>query len=81
MTHLLYVRLTKPVGHQTKRHLMLSKLYTKYESSGHCDFGGVDFFSIVSLWELMTHGVGPFFIPGAWLAGFIKRTIIALYII
>ena len=35
---------------------------------------------IVSLWELMTPGVGPFFTPGASLAGFIKRTIIHCYI-
>ena len=31
-------------------------------------------FPIVSLWELMAPGVGQFFTPGAWLAGFIKRT-------
>ena len=31
-------------------------------------------FPIVSLWELMTPGAGPFLTPGAWLAGFIKRT-------
>ena len=35
---------------------------------------------IVSLWELMTPGVGPFLTPGASLAGFIKRTIIHCYI-
>ena len=29
---------------------------------------------IVSLWELMTPGVGPSLTPGAWLAGFMKRT-------
>ena len=33
-------------------------------------------FPIVSLWELMTPRLGPFLTPGAWLAGFIKRTII-----
>ena len=33
-------------------------------------------FPIVSPWELMTPGAGPFLTPGAWLAGFIKRTTI-----
>ena len=43
-------------------------LHTKYESSGSCDFGEEDFFyvfPIVSLWELMTPGAGPFLTPGA----------------
>ena len=43
-------------------------LLTKYESSGPCGFGEEDFFyvfPIVSLWELMTPGAGPFLIPGA----------------
>ena len=42
-------------------------LLTKYESSGLCGFGEEDFFvfPIVSLWELMTPGAGPFFTPGA----------------
>ena len=44
-------------------------LHTKYESSGPCGFGE-DFFKnvfpIVSLWELMTPGVGPVFTPGAF---------------
>ena len=31
-------------------------------------------FPIVCLWEIMTPGEGPFLTPGAWLAGFIKRT-------
>ena len=38
-------------------------LLTKYESSGPCGFGEEDFFyvfPIVSLWELMTPGAGPF---------------------
>ena len=38
------------------------------------------FFPIVSLWELMTPGAGPFLTPGAWLAGFIKRTTTYCYI-
>ena len=41
-------------------------LLTKYESSGPCGFGEEDFFyvfPIVSLWELMTHGAGPFLTP------------------
>ena len=36
-------------------------------------------FPIVSLWELMTPGAGPFLTPGAGLAGFIKRTTIHCY--
>ena len=35
-------------------------------------------FPIVSLWELMTPGAGPFFTPGAWLAEFTKWTTIHL---
>ena len=31
-------------------------------------------FPIVCLGEIMTPGTGPFFTPGAWLAGFIQRT-------
>ena len=61
-------------------------LHTKYESSGPCGLGEAlglvvsekkNFFyvfPIVSLWELMTPGVGLFLTPGAWLAGFIERT-------
>ena len=37
-------------------------------------------FPIVSLWELMTLGAGPFLNPRAWLAGFIKRTTTHCYI-
>ena len=43
-------------------------LLTKYESSGPCGFGEEDFFyvfPIVSLWELINPGAGPFLIPGA----------------
>ena len=43
-------------------------LLTKYESSGPCGFGEEDcfyVFPIVSLWELMTPGAGPFLTPGA----------------
>ena len=44
-------------------------LQTKYESSGPCGFGEEDifcvFFPIVSLWELMTPGAGPYLTPGA----------------
>ena len=43
-------------------------LLTKYESSRRCGFGEEDFFyifPIVSLWELMTPGAGPFLTPGA----------------
>ena len=57
-------------------------LHITYESSGSCGFGEEDIFyvfRIVSLWELITPRVGPFFTPGAWLAGFIKRTTIHCY--
>ena len=37
-------------------------------------------FPFVCLQELMTPWVGPFLTPGAWLAGFIKRTTILCYI-
>ena len=37
-------------------------------------------FPIVNLWELMTPWAGQFLTPGAWLAGFIKRTTIHCYI-
>ena len=43
-------------------------LLTKYESSGPCGFGEEVFFyvfPIVSLWELMAPGAGPFLTPGA----------------
>ena len=43
-------------------------LLTKYEISGPFGFREEDFFyvfPIVSLWELMTPGVGPFLTPGA----------------
>ena len=45
-------------------------LLTKYESSWPCGFGEEDFFfflcfPIVSLWELMIPGAGPFLTPGA----------------
>ena len=56
-----------PVGRIYKEdHYTL--LLTKYESSGPCGFGEEDFFyafPIVSLWELMTPGAGPFLTPGA----------------
>ena len=37
-------------------------------------------FPIVSLWELMTPGAGPYLTPGACLAEFIKRTTTHCYI-
>ena len=57
-------------------------LHTKYESSWPCGFGEDCFyvFPIVCLWELMTRGAGPFWTPGASLAGFIKRTTTHCYI-
>ena len=50
-------------------------LHTKYESSGLCGFGKEDFFMF--LYD--APGAGPIWTPGAWLAGFIKRTIIHGY--
>ena len=58
-------------------------LHTKYKTSGPCGFREkkiVYVFPIVSLWELMTRGAGPFLTLGAWLAGFIKRTTTHCYI-
>ena len=51
-------------------------LHTKYESSGLVVSEKMFFyvFPIVCLWQLKTHGAGPFITPGAWLAGFIKKT-------
>ena len=42
-------------------------LLTKYKSSGPCGFREDLFyvFPIVSLWEQMTPGAGPFLTPGA----------------
>ena len=37
-------------------------------------------FPIVSLWELMTPGAGPFLNPGAWFAKIIKRITTHCYI-
>ena len=37
-------------------------------------------FHIVSLWEIMTPGAGPFLTPRVWLAGFIKRNTTHCYI-
>ena len=50
-------------------------LHAKYESSGPCGFREEDCFcfSNDALWA------EPEWIPGAWLAGFIKRTTIHCY--
>ena len=50
-------------------------LQTNYESSGPCGFGEEDFFMFYPL----PPGAGPVWTPGAWLAGFIKRTTIHCY--
>ena len=59
-------------------------LHTIYESSWPCGFGEEDFYVFpivhVCLWELTTRGAGPFLSPGAWLAGFKKRTTTHCYI-
>ena len=47
-------------------------LHTKYESSGPCGFGEEDFLCF----SHDAPGAGPVWTSGAWLAGFIKRTII-----
>ena len=49
-------------------------LQTKYESSGPCGFGE-DFLCF----SHDATGAGPVWTPGAWLAGFIKRTTIHCY--
>ena len=56
-------------------------LHKNYESSGPFGFREEDFlcFPIVCLWELMTPGAGPFLTPGAWLAGYIKKTTTRCY--
>ena len=43
-------------------------LHTKYVSCGPHGFREEDFFSIISLWELMTPGGKPVWTPGACLA-------------
>ena len=50
-------------------------LQTKYESSGPCGFGEEDFLCF----SHDAPGTGPVWTPGAWLAGFIKRTTIYCY--
>ena len=55
-------------------------LHIKYRSSGPCGFGQDFFFPIVSRWEPMTPGLGPFLTPGSWLAVFIKKTTTHCYI-
>ena len=49
-------------------------LHTKYERSGPCGFGE-DFF----MFSHDAPGACPVWIPGAWLAGFIKKTTIHCY--
>ena len=51
-------------------------LHIKYESSGPCGFRRRRFFCFFSH---DAHGTGPVWTPGAWLAGFIKRTVIHCY--
>ena len=58
-------------------------LLTKYESSGPCGFGEEDFFLCFPHCKSIGANdppVGPFLTPGAWLAGFIKRTTICCYL-
>ena len=53
-------------------------LHTKYESSGPCCFGEEVLFLCFSHCKSMGANdprAGPFLTPGAWFAGFIKRTI------
>ena len=49
-------------------------LQTKYESSGPCGFGEDDFLCFNH--DRPPPRAGPVWTPGAWLAGFIKRTTI-----
>ena len=50
-------------------------LHAKYERSGPCGFGEEDFFMLFH----DAPGACPVWTPGAWLAGFIKRTTIHCY--
>ena len=52
-------------------------LYTKYESSRLCSFGEEDFFMFFH--DTPPPKAGPVWTPGAWLAGFMKRTSIHWY--
>ena len=58
-------------------------LHTKYESFGPCGFGEEDFFLCFSHCKSVEDNDprgGAILIPGAWLAGFIKRTTTYCYI-
>ena len=55
-------------------------LRTKYESSGPCGFEDVLWFSHCKSMGTNDPRGGAILIPGAWLAGFIKRTTIHCYI-
>ena len=55
-------------------------LLTKYESSGPCGFGEEDFLCFSHCKSMGANAAGSFLTPGAWLAGFIKRTTIHCYI-
>ena len=59
-------------------------LHTKFESFEPCGFGERDFFLCFSHCKSMEDndppGAGSFLTPGAWLAGFIKRTTTHCYI-
>ena len=56
-------------------------LQTKYKSSGPCGFGEEDFFLCFSHCKSMGANDPELFLtPGAWLAGFIKRTNTHCYI-
>ena len=57
-------------------------LHTKYESSGPCGFREEGFLCFSHCMSIGANDprAGPFLTPGAWLAGFIKRTTTHCYI-
>ena len=62
--------------------LHITMLHTKYRSFGSCGFKEEDF-TCISHYKTMTDddapGAGLVWTPGAWLAGFIKKTTIHCY--
>ena len=62
-------------GGKTYKEDHYTLLHTKYENSGPCGFGEVDFLCF----SHDAPGAGPVWTPGARLAGFIKRTTLHCY--
>ena len=81
----LWELMTPVAGHFCNHDCMIGRIYkedhytllhAKYERSGPCGFGEEDFFMLFH----DAPGACPVWTPGAWLAGFIKRTTIHCYI-